>query len=108
MNSSDNQSAKKRIGEVASLMLDGRMNYLEGSLELLSLREDIGAYENDPDFFAFVAVAAEINSLPLAKTLSLWSDEEKERYQSEIASSINWAKEVSLSNCKSLALRYKI
>lgn len=102
----DLTEAKKRIGEVASKMIDGSMNYLEGSLKLLSLREEVGAYENDPDFVAFVAVASEIHRLPIRQSHECWSVEDLECDEAEINESIEWAKEFSLDNCKSLVKRY--
>ncbi len=89
-------------------MVDGSMNYLEGALELVSLRHEIGAYENDPDFVAFIAVAYEIDNLPIRNSRKQWSRNTLERHKLEIQQSIEWAKEFSLENCKSLAKRYNI
>ena len=95
-----------RIGEVALGMLDGSVHYLKGSIELASLRHEIGAYENDPDFFVFVAILSEIDSLPLESPRQEWSVEEIARHEPEIMKSIEWAKEISLPQCKSLAERF--
>ncbi len=108
MNDQGQIAAKKRIGEITSNMLDGSMNYLEGALELLSLREEVGVYENDPDFVAFVAVSSEIDSLPIEGHPKHWSKDVVARHELEIQESITWAKEVSLENCKSLAKRYTV
>ena len=95
-----------RIGEIATGMLDGSVHYLEGSIELASLRHEIGAYENDPDFIVFVAILSEIDSLPLGRSRTDWSAEALAPHEQEFKSSIEWAKEISLPQCKSLAERF--
>lgn len=96
-----------RIDEVASGMLDGSVNYLKGAIELASIREEIGAYENAPDFIVFVAILSEIDCLPLGTPRDEWSAEEFDRHEQEIKKFIEWAKAISLSQCKSLAERFR-
>ena len=108
-NSSETECIKQnqlRIGEVARGMLDGSVHYLEGSIELAELRHKIGAYENDPDFFAFVAILSEIDTLPIGLSPQEWSAEMLEQHKTEIQQSIEWAKEFSLTQCQSLADRF--
>lgn len=76
------QKQRNRAVAVARGMLDGSIHYLEGAVELSSLRFEIGLPENDSNFLAFTAVV------------------------SEIEQSMNWAKEFSLSNCKSIIERF--
>lgn len=97
---------KRRVGEVARAMLDGSIDYLEGAIELSSLRLEVGAPEGDPDFVKFVAIASEIDHLPIGSVRQYWSSEALQRHESEIQESIKWAKKVSLSHCKSLLERY--
>lgn len=99
---------QERIGEVASGMLDGSVHYLEGSIELASLRHEIGAYENDPDFIVFVAILSEIDSLPQGRSRNDWSAEALAQHERKIKKSIEWAKKVSLSQCRSLAERFSV
>ena len=106
MNEEEHLKLKRRIGQIASGMIDGNINYLAGALELLSLRDEVGAYANDPDFLAFVAVAAEINNLPGELSRIPWSKSALKKHETEIQQSIAWAKEFSLENCKSLAKRF--
>lgn len=108
MNQHEQTRLKQRIAQIAAAMIEGDMDYLEGALELLSLREEIGAYANDPDFIAFVAVASEVDSLPIGPSRKHWSKEALARHQTEIQESTEWAKEISLENCKSLARRFKV
>jgi len=99
---------RKRIAKVALGMLDGSVNYLQGAIELEALRHEVGIYENDPDFVAFVAVLSEIDSLPIDISANNWSEEVQLRYKSEIKESVEWAKQFSLSACQSIAARYSV
>ena len=107
MSNEEYVNKKARIGEVALGMLDGSVHYLKGSIELESLRHEIGAYANDPDFIVFVAILSEIDSLPFESPRQEWSAEELARYEPEIKQSIDWAKEISLVQCESLAERFR-
>ncbi|WP_230707019.1 DUF2489 domain-containing protein [Marinobacter adhaerens] len=97
---------RKRAVEVASGMVDGSINYLEGAIELSSLRFEVGLPEDDKDFLAFTGVASEIDHLPIGAPRQYWSQEALERHEPEIQQSIRWAKEVSLSQCKSIVARF--
>ncbi len=99
-------NTKSRIAHVAQGMIDGSINYLLGSIELSSLREEIGAYENDPDFVVFNAVLCEIHNLPFETTGQEWLTTAIINHETQINESIEWAKEISLEQCKSLAKRY--
>ena len=108
MNNEEPANAKRiRVGEVARGMLDGSIHYLEGAIELASLRHDVEAYENDPDFIAFVAVLSRIDRLPIDDSLQQWSEEYLLVHKQEIQKAIKWAKEFSLAQCQSLAERYR-
>jgi hypothetical protein len=100
------QKQRNRAVAVARGILDGSIHYLEGAVELSSLRFEIGLPENDPDFLAFTAVASEIDHLPLGTARQYWSQEALNKHELEIEQSINWAKEFSLSNCKSIIERF--
>ena len=97
---------KVRAGEVAQGMLDGDIQYLEGALELCSLRHKIEVAEEDEDFIVFVAISSETDHLPIGQVRKYWSKAALERHQAEIQKSIDWAKKISLTQCKSLVKRF--
>lgn len=97
---------RKRVAQVASSMIDGSTHYLEGAIELSSLRFDVGLPEDDQDFIAFSGIASEIDHLPIGAPRQYWSKEALERHEPEIQESIKWAKEFSLPKCKSLVERF--
>lgn len=50
------EKQRKRAAEVASGMLDGSIHYLEGAIELSSLRFEVGLPDDDRDFLVFAGV----------------------------------------------------
>ncbi len=100
------EKKRKRVSELAQGMLDGSIHYLEGAIELSSLRFEVEVAEGDQDFIAFVAISSEIDHLPIGAPRQHWSTEALERHEPEIQESITWAKEFSLNQCKSLAERF--
>jgi len=100
------EKQRKHAVEVASGMLDGSIHYLEGAIELSTLRFEVGLPENDKDFLAFTGVASAIDHLPIGAPRQYWSQEALDRHEPEIQQSIKWAKDVSLSECKSIVARF--
>ena len=100
------EKSRKRVAEIASEMLDGSTHYLEGAIELASLRFEVGLAEDDCDFIAFSGVASEVDHLPIGAPRQYWSKISLEQHEPEIQQSIKWAKNVSLSECKSLVARF--
>ena len=98
---------RKRAAEIAKGMLDDSNNYLEGSIELASLRYQVGVHDDDSDFLAFSLVSTETDHLPIGKSRQYWSKKSLERHEPDIKYSTQWAKEVSLSECKSILERFK-
>lgn len=100
------EAQRKRVGEVATGMLDGSIDYLEGSVELSSLLFQAEVPENDPDFIIFVAIASEIDNLPVGKVRRHWSHEALQRHEPAIQEANEWAKGISLTQCRSLVERF--
>lgn len=103
---STKQASIDRLVLLTQSMLDGSTNYLEGCMELVQLREALGAYENDPMFFAFAAVQQEIASIPVDSDIPGWSElalmECKEEYEASEA----WVREHTQEQCRALLMRF--
>lgn len=97
---------RKRAVKIASGMLDGSIHYLEGAIELSKLRFEVGLPEEDEDFIVFTGIASEIDHLLIGSTRQYWSKYALYRYEPEIRESIKWAKEISLSECRSIIERF--
>ena len=105
-NESYTLSVRKRVGALASGMLNGDVGFLEGAIELASLRHEAAVEETDPDFNAFVAISSETDNLPIGASRALWSKEALAKHQPEIDAAIVWAKKVGMAACQSLARRF--
>lgn len=97
---------RKEAAGIASDMLDGSAPYLEGAIQLSALRSELEVSDDDKDFLAFIAVSSESDHLPLGAARQHWSKEALERCELEIEETTKWAKEVSLSECKSISGRF--
>ena len=102
------QNKRQRAARIASSMIDGSMNYLEGAIELASLRFEVDLAEDDKDFLAFTVVASEIDHLPIGEFRKNWSQEALDRHEPAIEQSTKWAKDVSLLECKSILERFDV
>jgi hypothetical protein len=97
---------RRKVGTIAKGMLDGSVNYLEGAIDLASLRFEVDIPEDDKDFIAFTGVSSEIDHLPIGNVRKNWSKAALESHEPEIERAVIWAKEVSLTECKSLSERF--
>ena len=100
------KSSRNRAAKTAKAMLDGSMDYLEGSQVLSTIRYDVGLEDRDPDFEVFVLIDSETDSLPIGHARQYWNKEALEKLQPEYDSSIEWAKRMSQENCKSIVRRF--
>ena len=97
---------KQQIATTCQAMLDGSLCYLAGTVNLIELREQIGAYENDPDFIAFVALMPGIHELPIHGHPKTWSKGIRKQHQAQINETVQWAKELTQTHCHNLIKRY--
>lgn len=98
---------RKRVFEIATGMLNGSVNYLEGAIELSSLMLEVDVPESAPDFEVFKLIESEVDNLPIGPPRQYWLKKTLEQYEPEVRDAINWAKKVSLSECKSLQERFR-
>ena len=91
---------------LAQEMIDGKISFLEGALELSSLRHEAEVDERDEDLMAFVVIESETDSLPMGKSKKYWSAEALDKHQTEIDKATEWAKEFGIPACKSLIRRF--
>ena len=97
---------RNRVAAVARGMLSGDINFLEGAIELVSLRHKAEVEEADPDFMVFVVIESETDNLPIGKSRELWSKEALIKHQPEIDASVIWAKRIGTTACQSLIERF--
>lgn len=102
------QTLRKKVCDLAKKMLDGSIDYLEGAIKISSLRFDLDLPKDDEDILVFSLISSETDHLPIGSAKLQWSKEALLRLKPEFESSTNWAKEVSLTNCKNLLKRFSI
>jgi len=100
------EKKRKEASGIAEGMLDGSIHYLEGAIQLSSLRFELEIPDDDKDFLVFASVSSETDHLPLGAAREYWSKEALDRHEPEIQQTIKWAKEVSLPECKSIVERF--
>jgi hypothetical protein len=100
------QKQRQKICSLATKMLEGSIDYLEGSIEICSLRSELDLPNNDEDISAFVFISSETDHLPIGSVRAHWSKEALLRLEPEIESATQWAKETSFKNCRSLVVRF--
>jgi len=101
------EKARLELGTIAAGMLDCSIDYLEGSMKLSKLRFD-SDLEDDRDLLIFVAIDSETDDFPLGDVRKKWSHDALRRLEPEINKTVEWAKSISLGNCKSLAERFHV
>ena len=102
------QSVHARVTELARGMIAGDIPFLDGSIELASLRSEAEVASDDPDFIVFVAIESEIDHLPVGRVREHWDPIAVKQHEPEIDKAIAWAKEIGLPACSSLIARYGI
>jgi hypothetical protein len=100
------QKQRQKVSSIAVKMLEGSIDYLEGSIEICALKFELDLPNSDEDILAFVGISSETDHLPIGSVRALWSKEALLRLEPEIESTIRWAKEVSIANCKNLVVRF--
>ncbi len=66
---------RREAATIASGMLDGSIQYLEGAIQLSSLMFELEVAYDDNDFLAFSEVSSETHNLPLGSARQHWSSE---------------------------------
>ena len=97
---------RKQVVEIATSMLSGAIEYLDGSIELSSLSLNLDLPADDPDFMVFTIIASDIDHLPVRKSRPYWSKDALNKHAAEIAEATEWAKGISRANCESIITRF--
>ncbi|PPD43120.1 MAG: DUF2489 domain-containing protein [Methylobacter sp.] len=100
-------SIRDRVVLIALAMLNDEMDFLEGSIQLVSMRHDVAVEENDPDFRAFVGIASEIDGLPIGPSKKYWSNKALIRHQPQVDAATVWAKQFGTIALHSIVRRFR-
>lgn len=99
-------NTRQRLVVVCQSMLSGKISFLEGAVEVCSLRDTIEVSADDPDLRAFIVICSETDHLPLANIQHRWSAQALERLRPEIDHAEIWAKSIATEACENLIRRF--
>ena len=97
---------RRRVAELASRILAGEMDVLDGSSQITSLRGEIEIDLDDDDMMAFVVVESETDHLPIGAEAQNWSDEALVRKEPDLRRARAWATEIVRQHCANLVSRF--
>jgi hypothetical protein len=101
--------ARHRLVAVAQAMLEGKLPFIEGAVQVIAIRSQLsGLTDRDPDFDVFVAIRSETDHLPLEEQRSLWLPEALDRLEAELKQSEEWASSFAPQACRNLIARFNI
>lgn len=100
--------AREALVDLATAMLNGRVSFIEGAVQVLRLKPAVGVtVDRDPDFDAFVAIESETDHLPLKAQQHLWNAQALAALQPEFESREKWAAELAAAACRRLIERFR-
>ena len=97
---------RRRVAQLARDILAGELDVLDGSAEIVSLRDELDIDHDDDDLMAFVVVDSETDALPVGAEALNWSQDALARKQSELERARSWAVDVVRQPCQNLVARF--
>ncbi len=94
---------RRRVVALARSMLAGELSFMEGAVEVASLRTRIGG---DDDFDAFVVISSETYHLPLLAQRHLWSERALTALAPDFERVQQWATGFAPQACMNLIKRF--
>jgi hypothetical protein len=68
-------SARQQLVDVCDQLISDRCTYIEGSRLIVSLCNQAGIAQNDPNYSVFAAIESETDDIPDRKAIQHWSEE---------------------------------
>ena len=100
------EGIRSRIAQVARLMLENRLSFIEGAREICDLQREADVSQDDADFEDFRGIDSETDALPVGEVRKLWSESALRRLEPEIESAERWARELATEACVRLMKRF--
>ncbi|WP_244127376.1 DUF2489 domain-containing protein [Burkholderia gladioli] len=98
---------RRTLVELAHAMLDGRVSFLEGAVQVHAIKNRlIGIADRDSDFDVFLVIMSETDHLPLEAQRPLWAPEALARLEPEFKRTEEWARSFALEACRNLIARF--
>ena len=97
---------RSRIADVARLLLEGRLSFIEGAREISELQLDADVPRDDDDFAAFRQIYDVTDELPVGEVRKHWSDSALRKLEPRIQRAEGWARGVATNACLRLIKRF--
>ena len=97
---------RRRVAELARLILAGDLDVLDGSSQIAGLRGEIEIDLDDDDLMAFVCVMSETDYLPIGAEALNWPDEALARKERDVCRAREWASKIVREPCENLVTRF--
>ena len=105
-NSSKRAEARNRILKAAQALLDGELDALKASLEIVRWRLDLDPDQTDPDLLAFAGIESQVDELLVADSLRGWAPGIKEQKDAEYAEAERFFRDGALESARAILARY--
>ena len=87
-------------------MLDGELDALKASLEIVRWRLDLDPDQTDPDLLAFAGIESQVDELLVADSLRAWPAGVKERKEAEYAEAERLFRTGAMERARAIVARY--
>jgi len=98
--------AQNRILKAARALLDGELDALKASLEIVRWRLDLDPDQTDPDLLAFAGIESQVDELLVADSLRGWPPGVKERKEAEYAEAERFFRTGAMESARAIVVRY--
>lgn len=106
LNEYEAQARESLVG-LAAAMLEGKVSFFEGAVQVLRLKSAVGGIaDRDPHFDAFVVIESDTDHLPLEAQQHLWNAKALADLQSEFERTEIWAAGFATAACRGLIERF--
>ena len=102
----DEERARKRLVELCSSMLSGKLSYFEGAVLVCNLRSRLRVRDDDPDLTAFILIQSETDHLPLQAVRHRWSPDARRKLEPEFEQTEVWAQPFASEACERIIKRF--
>ena len=99
--------ARAMLVSLAAAMLEGKLSFFEGAVQVLRLKSAVGGVaDRDADFDAFVVIESETDHLPLKAQEHLWSPKALADLRPQLERTQTWAADFAPAACRGFIERF--
>jgi hypothetical protein len=86
-------------------MVDGELNFVEGTRQVLARSADAALNDNDPDLLVFRGIISETDEVSGPQTVKMWNTEAAAKHAPNWDRLEKWAKGYGIAACRNLISR---